>query len=66
MADELDETIENAAKNPRRAKGDSGEMESHPLGDQIAADKYLASKKAARGRGLGIRITHMRAGGATE
>jgi hypothetical protein len=29
-------------------------MEQHPLPDQIAADRYLESKKAARRKGLGI------------
>jgi len=31
-------------------------MEQHPLPDQIAADKYLESKKAARSKGLGIKL----------
>jgi hypothetical protein len=54
MADLLDETISTSAKEPRKASGDSGSMEQHPLPDQIAADRYLESKKAARGKGLGI------------
>ena len=29
-------------------------MEQHSLPDQIAADKYLESKKAVRQKGLGI------------
>ena len=29
-------------------------MEQHGLPDQIAADRYLESKKAARGKGLRI------------
>ncbi|MGH7143189.1 MAG: hypothetical protein ACREJ2_03550 [Planctomycetota bacterium] len=58
-ADDLDKAIEKSAKGPRRAKGDSAEVEQHPLPDQIAADRYLNSKKAARAKGLGIRKTKM-------
>ena len=59
MADEIDKTIEENAKGPKRASGDSGSVEQHPLNDQIAADRYLASKKAAKSRGLGIRLTKL-------
>ena len=59
MADEIDKTIEENAKGPKRASGDSGSVEQHSLNDQIAADRYLASKKAARSRGLGIRLTKL-------
>lgn len=54
MADSLAETIRIAATEPAKASGDAGSMEQHPLPDQIAADRYLESKKAARGKGLGI------------
>ena len=50
--EDLTQTIKENLKNPKRAKGDSGEVEQHSLKDQIAADKYLASKEATR-RGLG-------------
>ena len=43
--------LENA-QGPARAKGDSSEIQQHSLRDQIAADKYLASKSAVR-KGLG-------------
>ena len=59
MADEIDKTIEESAKGPKRASGDSGSVEQHSLNDQIAADRYLASKKAARSRGLGIRMSKL-------
>ena len=55
MADEIDKTIEENAKGPKRASGDAGSVEQHSLADQIAADKYLASKAAGEGTGLGIR-----------
>jgi len=43
--------LENA-QGPARAKGDSSEIQQHSLRDQIAADKYLASKNAVR-KGFG-------------
>jgi hypothetical protein len=57
VADELDETIRTNAEGPKSASGDSGSMQQHSIPDQIAADRYLASKKAARSKGLGIRLT---------
>ncbi|MCX7424568.1 MAG: hypothetical protein NTW96_02895 [Planctomycetia bacterium] len=54
MAEDLAQTISENAQGPAKASGDSGSMEQHPLPDQIAADRYLASKAAARRKGLGI------------
>ena len=54
MSEDLEDSIRQSAQGPKRAKGDSAEMEQHPLPDQIAADRYLASKNAAKGKGLGI------------
>ncbi len=54
MPDDLTQTIIDGAKAPAKASGDSGSMEQHPLPDQIAADRYLESKKASRKKGLGI------------
>jgi hypothetical protein len=54
MADDLEQTILENAQGPAKASGDSGSMEQHPLPDQIAADRYLESKKATRSSGLGI------------
>lgn len=51
--------IQENAVGPKRAAGDSGSVEQHSLADQIAADKYLASKKATRSKGLGIRMTKL-------
>jgi hypothetical protein len=56
MAEELDQTIKDNAAGPKRAKGDSAEMEQHALPDQIAADRYLQSKKAIKTKGLGIAL----------
>lgn len=57
MADDLDQTIRDNADGPAKAAGDSGSREQHKLSDQIAADRYLASKQAAKSKRLGLRIT---------
>lgn len=54
MADDLEQTILDNAQGPAKATGDSGSMEQHPLPEQVAADRYLQSKKATRRKGLGI------------
>jgi hypothetical protein len=59
VAENLDTQIRDNAAGPKKATGDSGSVEQHSLSDQIAADKYLASKKAARSRGLGIRMSKL-------
>ena len=47
MADDLKDTIEQNAQGPRQATVDGVNVQQHSLLDQIAADKYLAAKKAA-------------------
>jgi hypothetical protein len=59
MPDELQQAIAENAAGPKRAKGDSGEMEQHSLQDQIAADRYLASKEANQRKGLPFRTTKL-------
>jgi len=59
VAENLDTQIRDDAAGPKKATGDSGSVEQHPLADQIAADRYLASKQAARSKGLGIRIAKL-------
>lgn len=56
MAEELDDTIRDNAQGPSKASGDAGSMEQHPLRDQIEADRYLNSKKAARSKGSGLKF----------
>jgi hypothetical protein len=56
MADNLEDTIRENAQGPAKAAGDSGSMEQHKLTDQIAADKYLASKEAAKTKSRGLRF----------
>ena len=65
MADEITDAIEQAAQEPKRVKGDMGEVEAHSLRDQIEADRYLASKRAARKTGGGLRFTKLIPPGAS-
>ena len=59
VAENLDTQIRDNAAGPKKATGDSGSVEQHSLNDQIAADRYLASKQAARSKGLGIRLAKL-------
>ena len=63
MTDTLDNSIQQNAAGPKKASGDSGSVEQHDLADQIAADKYLESKKASRAKGLGIKLAKVSPGG---
>lgn len=63
MEKELDNTIKTNAAGPAKASGDSGSVEQHKLTDQIAADRYLESKKASRSKGLGIKLAQIAPGG---
>ncbi len=56
MAEDLGPTIRENAQGPKRAQGDSGSIEQHGLQDQIEADRYLASKQAAK-KGVGVKMT---------
>lgn len=60
MSDLNDEILENA-QGPKKATGDSGSMENHSLLDQIAADKYLASRSATSdGYVRGLRLNRIK------
>ncbi|MGE4157620.1 MAG: hypothetical protein AB7F75_00820 [Planctomycetota bacterium] len=59
MADDLKDKIKENAEGPKRARGDSGEVEQHDLKDQIEADRYLNSKKAMKKKGPGIRMSKL-------
>jgi hypothetical protein len=57
--------IEQSATDPKSVSGDSGSVEQHSLADQIAADKYLASKVASKTSGIGgIKLVKLMAPGA--
>jgi hypothetical protein len=59
LDEQLTEQIRENAQGPRRASGDSGSVEQHSLTEQMAADRYLASKEAAKRKGLGLRVGKM-------
>lgn len=59
MADEITDAIEQAAQEPKRVKGDMGEVEAHPIRELIEADKYMRSKEAASKRTGGLRFTKL-------
>ena len=59
MADDLDHAIQENAERPAKVTGDAGSVEQHKLPDQIAADKYLASKKAAKSKKRGLRFNKL-------
>ena len=54
VADDLEDAIRTNAEGPHSASGDAGSMQQHPLPDQIAADKYLAAKRAMGRKNLGL------------
>lgn len=58
MADTIQDAISENAQGPKRASGDSGSVEQHPLTEQIEADRYLSSKEAVK-TGLGVRMTRI-------
>ena len=59
MADDLKDAIRENAEGPAKAAGDSGSVEQHKLPDQIAADKYLASKEAAKSKRRGLQFNKL-------
>ena len=62
MSDELN-TIEENAAAPAEVSVDGQHIKQHSLKDQIAVDRYLASKKAAQSKGMGIKIFKINPGG---
>jgi hypothetical protein len=54
MPDVLDNAILTNASGPAKAAGDAGSVEQHKLTEQIEADKYLASKEAAKSKRRGL------------
>jgi hypothetical protein len=59
MADSLDDKIRQNAEGPAKAAGDAGSVEQHKLTEQIAADKYLAAKEAAKSKSRGLRFNKL-------
>ena len=60
----IEDAIRKNASGPKSAEVDGQKVEQHSLQDQIAADAYLASKKAVKSRNSGLKITKMSHSGA--
>lgn len=61
MADDLENTIETVATQPKKVVGDAGVFEQHSLPDLIAADKHLAAKNAMNSSiGIGIKMMRIK------
>lgn len=61
----LEELMVETAASPKQVQGGAGMVTQHSPKDIIALDKYLASKKAMRGKGakgLGIKFFALRPG----
>jgi hypothetical protein len=55
----LEDAIRDNAVSPAKASVDGQSVEQHGLTEQIAADRYLASKRAVAKRGLGVKTTKL-------
>lgn len=60
----IEDAIRKNAAGPKSAEVDGQKVEQHSIKDQIAADAYLASKKAVQSRNSGLKITKMSHSGA--
>lgn len=61
---DLSDSIEDNAKQPRRATIDGDTAEQHPLRDQISADQHLSRVASAARDGLPLRFGKFRPPGA--
>ena len=62
--EKITENIVKNASGPKSAEVDGQRVEQHTLTEQIAADKYLASKDAVKRRGSGLKFSKMTHSGA--
>ena len=62
----LEEAIRKNATGPKSAQVDGQRVEQHALTDIIQADKYLASKKAAKSRTGGLKFTKLSHSGVQD
>jgi hypothetical protein len=59
VAEDLEQDIREDAQGPARAQGDSGSVQQHALKDQVEADRYLASKQAAKKPKRGLQFSKL-------
>ncbi len=55
----ITDAIRDNAAGLKKASNDAGSVEQHTIADQIAADRYLASKQAMSRRNRGLRISRI-------
>ena len=60
----LEEKIRQNATGPKSVDIDGQKVEQHSIADQIAADEYLAKKRAMRRKGCGLKFTKLEHSGA--
>ena len=65
MDDELDNSIRDNAQGPAKVTGDAGSIEQHSPSEQIAADRYLTAKEAAKSKRRGLRFNKLVPPGAS-
>jgi hypothetical protein len=53
----IEKVLLETVSGPKKVSGDAGSVEQHSISDLIEADKYLSSKEAAKGRGIGIKLS---------
>jgi hypothetical protein len=66
VADELVETIEELAQNPKKIVGDAGTVEEHAVADLIKAQQFLDARAAASRPHGGLRFTRLLPPGANS
>ena len=59
MPSDLEKTIRENASGPAKVAGDAGSVEQHKLSEQIAVDRYLASKQAAKSKRRGLKFNKL-------
>jgi len=55
MTNDIEKAIEESASQPKRVKGDSGEIEQHSLTEQIEVARFSASTAAVKKKPFGLR-----------
>lgn len=55
----LDDVIRDAAQKPSSVSGDAGSVTQRSLTELIEADRYLASKEAAKSKFRGLRLSKL-------
>ena len=63
MTDSLENEIRENASAPAEASVDGQSVKQHSLRDQINVDRYLASKRASRSKGFGLKLAKISPGG---